>query len=156
MKKNKNSKEKICAFYASDYHFEMMSLPYISQKLDKKSEVIILTQNNLEKTMKDLVSKTNLKEGKKEEILKINWENNDLEKFKKIKEKTEDEKEIIIFVKGNENYIQNVNKNIEKWIPEEKETKIIDCYPIEEVGDNLENIIGDYKKVVQTTGEKEL
>ena len=156
MKKKKNSKEKICAFYASDYHFEMMSLPYISQKLDKKSEVIILTQNNLEKTMKDLLSKTNLKEGKKEEILKINWENNDLEKFKKIKEKTEDEKDMIIFVKGNENYIQNINKNIEKWIPEEKEAKRIDCYPIEEVGDNLEKIIGEYKKVLQTTGEKEL
>ena len=29
MNKISNTKEKTCAFYASDYHFEMISLPYI-------------------------------------------------------------------------------------------------------------------------------
>ena len=27
-----NTKEKLCAFFASDYHFEMISLPYIKIK----------------------------------------------------------------------------------------------------------------------------
>ena len=65
MNKDKNTKEKICAFYASDYHFEMISLPYIESKLEEKNEVIILTENNLEETIKILISRMNLAEEKK-------------------------------------------------------------------------------------------
>ena len=32
MNKSKITKEKTCAFYASDYHFEMISLPYIEKR----------------------------------------------------------------------------------------------------------------------------
>ena len=46
MKENKRE-EKICLFFASDYHFEMISLPYINKKLDESKEVIVLTENNL-------------------------------------------------------------------------------------------------------------
>ena len=84
---NKNTKEKICAFYASDYHFEMMSLPYIDKKMGEKEEVIILTENNLEETMQKVLKSTNFKEEKKQQIINLNWKNNDLEKFKKMKEK---------------------------------------------------------------------
>ena len=83
MNKNQKTKEKTCAFYASDYHFEMISLPYINKKLDESKEVIVLTENNLKETIKTLVSKINLNEDKKVDILKIDWENNDLNKFKK-------------------------------------------------------------------------
>ena len=48
MKKNER-KEKICLFFASDYHFEMMSLPYINENLKKNKNVIIMTENNLDK-----------------------------------------------------------------------------------------------------------
>ena len=57
MNKNQKTKEKTCAFYASDYHFEMISLPYINKKLDESKEVIVLTENNLKETIKTLVSK---------------------------------------------------------------------------------------------------
>ena len=126
MNKNQETKEKICAFYASDYHFEMISLPYINQKLEENKEVIILTENNLEDTMKTLISKMNLKEEKKKDIMKIDWKKDDLNKFKKIKEEAEKEKDMIIFIKGKENYIKNVNQNIEKWTKEKNEIKIID------------------------------
>ena len=39
MKKNKR-KEKICLFFASDYHFEMISLPYINENLKKNKNEI--------------------------------------------------------------------------------------------------------------------
>ena len=51
MNKNQKTKEKTCAFYASDYHFEMISLPYINKKLDESKEVIVLTENNLKETI---------------------------------------------------------------------------------------------------------
>ena len=58
---NKETKEKICTFFASDYHFEMISLPYIDKKLEENEEIIILTENNLEDTIKTLLSKMNFK-----------------------------------------------------------------------------------------------
>lgn len=153
---SKNTKEKICAFYASDYHFEMISLPYINKRIENKDEIVILTENNLEETIKTVLEKTNLKEDKKKKILKLNWKNNDLEKFKTIKANINQEKDIVIFIKGKENYIHNVNQNIEKWIPKENNIKIIDCYDIEEVGENLDEVMEQYQKVLRTTGEKEI
>lgn len=153
---SKNTKEKICAFYASDYHFEMISLPYINKRIENKDEIVILTENNLEETIKTVLEKTNLKEDKKKKILKLNWKNNDLEKFKTIKANINQEKDIVIFVKGKENYIHNVNQNIEKWIPKENNIKIIDCYDMEEVGENLDEVMEQYQKVLRTTGEKEI
>ena len=156
MNKNQKTKEKVCTFFASDYHFEMISLPYINKKIENNKEVIILTENNLENTIKDLISKMNLKESNRNKILNIDWKNDNLNKFKKIKSDIENDKEIVIFIKGKENYIKNINKNIEKWVENSSSTKIIDCYDIEEVGDNLDIIMDKYSKILNTTGEKEI
>ena len=156
MNTKQETKEKLCAFYASDYHFEMISLPYIDKKINEKDEVIILTENNLENTIQTLLSNMNLKEKRKEEILNINWKSNDLEKFKKIKNEVENQKNIVIFIKGKENYIKNINKNIEKWTENAKNLKIIDCYDIEEVGENMDNVMNQYNKILNTSGEKEI
>ncbi len=148
------TKEKICAFYASDYHFEMISLPYIDRKMASDNEIIILTENNLENTVKNVLNKINIKEEKKQKILKLNWKKDDETKLEKLKDKIE--KNIIIFIKGKENYINNTNKNIEKYLPQEKEVKIIDCYNIEEIGENASKVVERYNKILQTTGEKEI
>lgn len=74
MNKNQETKEKICAFYASDYHFEMISLPYIEKNIEENKKIVILTENNLEETIKTLISKTNLKEEKKKKILRTKLE----------------------------------------------------------------------------------
>ena len=63
---------------------------------------------------------------------------------------------MIIFVKGKENYIHNVNQNIAKWIPQESNVKIIDCYDLEEIGENLDEVMEQYQKILRTTGEKEI
>lgn len=156
MSKNQETKEKICAFYASDYHFEMISLPYIESKLEEKNEVIILTENSLEETIKILISRMNLAEEKKKRILDINWNDDDLTKFKQIKEKLEKNKNMIIFVKGKENYIKNINRNIEKWINIADSVKVINCYDMEEISEKLDDIMDQYKKILSTSGEKEI
>lgn len=153
MNKNQKTKEKTCAFYASDYHFEMISLPYINKKLDEGKEVIVLTENNLKETIKTLVSKINLNEDKKVDILKIDWENNDLNKFKKINEDIKSKKDMVIFVKGKENYIKNINENIEKWTEKSKNVEIIDCYDMEEISQDMDNIMDQYKFTLKTTGK---
>ena len=154
MNKNKSTKEKVCTFYASDYHFEMTSLPYINKKIEENKEVIILTENNLENTINKLVSNINLNQEKKERILNLNWKNDDLNKFKLINKNTENNKNMVIFIKGNKNYIKNINKNIEKWTEKNKNTQVIDCYNLEEISEIIDEIVGDYTKILSTKGEK--
>ena len=154
MLENKNSKDKVCAFYASDYHFEMMTLPYISKQLDESKKVIILSENDLNATINVLMERTNLKTDKKEKILNLNWNNNDLEKFRTISENVKNQEETIIFVKGKENYINNVNKNIEKWIENDVNSKVINCYDIQEIGSEMNRIMENYGTILSTSGEK--
>ncbi len=150
------TKEKICAFYASDYHFEMVSLPYIDQNLENKNEIIILTENDLENTIKNLLSKVNIKENKKSKILKLNWKQDDTKKIEKIKENINENKKITVFIKGKEKYINQINKNIASLNQNNKNLKIIDCYDIQEVGENLDQIMLQYNKILSTTGEKDI
>ena len=144
------TKEKSCAFYASDYHFEMISLPYISKGMDENKEIVILTENDLKDTVNTLISKMNLQEEKREKILSLDWNNNDLKKFKEISKKTKEDVDMIIFVKGKQNYIKNINKNIEKWVVTDKHVKIIDCYEFFEIEEKIDEIAKKYDKVLGT------
>ena len=153
---SEKTKEKTCAFYASDYHFEMISLQFIEKNLESNKEIIVLTENDLEDTMKVLISKINLKEEKKENLSKINWNHDDLKKFKQIKKNMEENKNTIIFIKGKENYIKNINKNIEKWVENNSNAKIIDCYDINEIESNLTSVMGSYNNILNTSGETKI
>ncbi len=146
--------KKICAFYASDYHFEMISLPYIEESLEKRKEIIILTENDLQSTIKTLISNINIEEKKKQSLEQINWKNEDLKKFKKIKRDTDENKDVVIFIKGKENYIRNINKNIEKWTSKNNKVKIVDCYDMNEVAEKVDTLMAKYKIVLGTAGEK--
>lgn len=156
MNKNQKTKDKICSFYTSDYHFEMISLPYISKRIEENKEVIILTENNLENTIKKLVNNINLNEYKKEKILNLNWKNDDLKKFKLINKNIENNKNMVVFIKGNENYIKNINKNIEKWIKKNADVQVIDCYNLEEISGKIDEVTINYTKFLSSKGEKYL
>ena len=150
------TKEKICAFYASDYHFEMISLPYISKSIDENKKIIILTENNLEDTVHTLIERMNLKQVKRNQILKLNWKNDDLEKFKEISKNSKENKNMVIFIKGKENYIDNINKNIEKWVENKQNIKIINCYEFYEIENKIESIAEQYDKILGTSSKIEI
>ena len=152
----KETKEKTCVFFASDYHFEMITLPFIEENLRNNKKIIVLTENDLEDTIKNLISKVNLKEEKKEKIFKIDWKNNDLKKFKEIKKEVENKEDLIIFIKGKENYIKNVNENIAKWTNKTDTVKIIDCYDVEEIREHFADVVNNYENVLSTTGERKI
>lgn len=139
-----------CAFYASDYHMEMIMLPYINESLNKNKKVYVFTQNNLEDTVKHFIKSVNINEKIKEKVLNINWKNEDEGKYKTL---VEDTNESIIFVKGNGDYIQKVNKNLNQ-IKNYRNIEIIDCYSLEEVGNKTDEIRHNYKNVLMTDGKK--
>lgn len=150
------TKEKTCVFFASDYHFEMVTLPFIEENLRNNKKIIVLTENDLEDTIKNLISKVNLKKEKKEKIFEIDWKNNDLKKFKEIKKEVENKEDLIIFIKGKENYIKNVNENIAKWTNKIDTVKIIDCYDVEEIREHFADVVNNYENVLSTTGERKI
>ncbi len=150
MKENKRE-EKLCLFFASDYHFEMISLPYINESLKKNKDVVIMTENDLGNSVNKVISSINLNEEEKNRLNKIDWKNDELNKFKEVKNADKDGKELLIFVKGRENYINNMNKNIENWT-NLKNVEIVDCYDINEVQNNAGEIAKQYDNVLFSSG----
>ncbi len=150
---NKENTEKTCLFYASDYHFEMIVLPYINKELDKNNNIVVLTENNLENTVNTLLSKMNLNKNSQDNILNINWTNNNENKLQKL-QNTKMNNKTIIFIKGTQNYIKNINNDINNLINNE-EVKIIDCYDINEIKGDAKEIVKSYDNILSTAGKKE-
>lgn len=142
-----NKIQKSCCFYASDYHLEMIILPYINKKIDEKAQVTIITEKNLSKTIETVVSKINLSEQRKQEILEIDWKNN---KNNQIGELINTKKEVAIFVIGSKKYIEKTNKEIDN-INKIENINIVNCYNFQEVKNNMVEIVDKHKKVINSS-----
>ena len=116
---------KKCLFCVSDYHLEMILLPYIIEKKDKY-KTIVFTESNLENSINVLLTKVNLKEEDKEIIKNIDWNKNDSLKVKQIEEIKDNKLNII--VNGSYEYIKLINKKLERII--NKNIEIVDCFHI--------------------------
>ena len=133
--------KNICNFYVSEYHLEIMLLPYISKKIDKGEEIIIVTENDLRKTLKVVIDKINLEQNKKEKIKALNWNNKKIEGIPKMSD---------IILVGSVKFITNIMNEL-------KENninffKIIVCYNYNEVKDNMQNIVSRYDAMLNTLG----
>lgn len=158
---NKNYQvEKLCGFYVSDWHLTTTILPYINSKIDEKTKVITILENNIEENIKVLMEKLNLKN--KKDILNIRWTSVDIKKYtdiesilnREIKKNTEN----IILISGNKNYIEIINSNINKWIKKAniKSIKIIDFFEVTEFNNDIVNILDGHDKILNTSGEREI
>ncbi len=136
--------KKICLFCASDYHLEMILLPYIKDKIND-SKFVIFTQNNLEETVKKVLDRINIDNELKENIRKINWKNEDEIKFDYIKSDLKEEVNIII--NGDYSYINNINKNLKNNI---NKINIIDCFHIGDLNVDIEEISKKYEYILNT------
>lgn len=130
MTANKETTEKKCCFYASDFHLEMTIVPYINKKIEENKEVVIVTQNNLKETVKILISRMNIKN--KSAILGIDWNNNDI---KQIIGKDN----LVIIINGSKTFVENKNKEINEILGETP-TQLVDCYSFDEVKDEMVEI----------------
>ena len=170
----KNNIEKLCSFYVSDWHLVTMLLPYINKQINEKANIITVLENNIEENVKTLVSKLNLKN--REEILNLDWRENKISKYSEIKEIMKKLKreniENIIFINGSKNFVDIVNKNINKYLEniekqlkkhkniEEKikdmKIKIVDCYEVGDFNLNIQEILQNHDRILNTSGEKEI
>ncbi len=128
--------KKYCCFYASDFHLEMILLPYIKNNINK-SKFVILTENNLEESVKLLLNRINLNLEQKKRIMDLDWSNN------KIKDISYNNCEhITIIINGGPEYKNSIHKELEnlKFI----NISYVDCYNIEENDSNMLDIRNKY------------
>ena len=132
--------KKYCCFYVSDFHLEMILLPYIKNNINK-SKIIINSQKDLRESIKLLLERTNLKEEEKNKIYKLNWTNDR-------KEEIYNCEEITLIRIGNNDYITQMNQNLKNM--NVKSINIIDCYNINEENIEIAKIKENYEKVLNT------
>ena len=127
--------EKTCCFYVSDFHLEMILVPYINNKIEEN--ITILTEKNLKDTVETLVSKMNLKDENKEKILNLDWEG---------AKNIENSSNVIII--GTDDYIEKKHYEIQNANP----LSVLDCYNFDEKKDNINNIVSKYNNTLNTLG----
>ena len=129
---NKENK-KMYVFYVSEYHLEMILLPFVNRKIEEQEKIIINTEYNLEDTMKVLLNRMNLKEENKEKILGLNWNK---------KEKQEMYNKSNIITIGKQDYINKINHEIEQ--ENLNNIRILDCYKFDEIKEEIKDITNKY------------
>ena len=163
--KNKNIIiKKTCSFYVSEYHLVTMLLPYIKQKIEEKSAIKTLLEESIKSNMETLIAGINLSDDDKEKILNLNWQKTIPYKYEAIEEQlnqiTNRTENMNIIVSGNSEYINLVNKNIEKWLKKTnkniKNITINNCYEVIQFNANINEILDKHDKILNTSGEQEI
>ena len=132
--------EKVYSSYVSEYHLEMILVPFINSKIEEKENVVIETEYDMNETLNTLLSKLNLKEENKEKILRLGWNK---------KENNIKTKDNVIII-GNKDYIENTNRRImQKNI---EDLTIVDCYKFEDICNNMSEVADKYDFNLNTNG----
>ena len=157
MKSLKECSEKLCSFYVSNAHLVTMLIPYLSRKIKEGNNFIIFTQNNLENEVEMLLSKINIKEEEKQKIRNINWKKS-LYQENVIKEKLENNIEnLYIIINGDNEYVEKINEKVERINEKnQKNVTIIDCFEVLQVNQEINKILNNHDKILNTSGEKEI
>lgn len=140
-----HNERKICLFCASEYHLEMILLPYIRNRL-KNTEFIIFTENDLQRSLDVLLEKVNLDEESKDTIKKMNWKNGN--KYEEIEKSLTKNKNIAIIINGNMDYIRYINNNIKNIVNDK--VQIIDCFHVSDPNVDIAQISSCYKYILNT------
>lgn len=130
-----NELKKTCCFYVSEFHLEMILMPYIREKIEQ--DITIISDKNLKETLDILINKVNLNEEIKQKVQNLGWEGN-----RKIKENSN------VIIIGEKSFIENKNKEINN----KNVLSVLDCYDFEKEKDNIANIIKNYNNSLNTMG----
>ena len=138
---------KKCLFCASDYHLEMILLPYIKKRIEQ-SKFVIMTQNNLEETIEILKDRLNIQDDFREKINNINWKNDDENKLNDIKKFILGEENINIVINGEYDYIRNINNLLKEIVNEN--VNIIDCFHVGDPNIDISEMSKKYDCILNT------
>ena len=115
--------KNICNFYVSEYHLEIMLLPYISKKIDNEENITIITEIDLESTLNVVIERINL-------------------------DKSIPNTNVILI--GSKKFINE--KVFELKERQVENLEIIACYNYNEVKNDMKEIVSKYDGMLNTLG----
>ena len=124
--------KNICNFYVSEYHLEIMLLPYISKKIDNEENITIINV---------VIERINLDKDKKEKIKKIGW---NIQNIENIIPNTN------VILIGSKKFINE--KVFELKERQVENLEIIACYNYNEVKNDMKEIVSKYDGMLNTLG----
>lgn len=133
--------KNICNFYVSEYHLEIMLLPYISKKIDNEENITIIREIDLESTLNVVIERINLDKDKKEKIKKIGW---NIQNIENIIPNTN------VILIGSKKFINE--KVFELKERQVENLEIIACYNYNEVKNDMKEIVSKYDGMLNTLG----
>ena len=128
----------------SEYHLEIMLLPYISKKIDNEENITIITEIDLESTLNVVIERINLDKDKKEKIKKIGWNIQNIENIENIIPNTN------VILIGSKKFINE--KVFELKERQGEILEIIACYNYNEVKNDMKEIVSKYDGMLNTLG----
>lgn len=160
MKEQKEQMKKVCGFHVNEWHLTTMILPYIHKEIENNNEVITILQNGIKSNIEEILAKMNLNKELNKKIKEIDWTKTHPIKYNKIKSKLENVKgqanKINILINGDKEFIEIVNKNIEKAVKNmniESKITIINCYDVTQFT-NISEITDKHEFIINTSGIK--
>ena len=133
--------KNIWNFFVSEYHLEIMLLPYISKKIDNEENITIITEIDLESTLNVVIERINLDKDKKEKIKKIGW---NIQNIENIIPNTN------VILIGSKKFINE--KVFELKERQVENLEIIACYNYNEVKNDMKEIVSKYDGMLNTLG----
>ena len=142
---------KACNFYVSEWHLFAALLPYVRDELQKNHKIMVISQDKLEKGMKELVGKLNLKFENGKGLEDVSWLGEEFE----LEMKKEDTP-ITIVVEGTNEFIAEINNYLEQNIAQNFDNlTIINCYEVYNTSTMLYTILDAHDYVFNTAGLNE-
>ena len=161
MENSEMTVRKICSFYVNEWHLTTMTLPHISTQIKQKAKIITLLEKGIKDNIEQILSKMNLDEKLKQQILRIKWtsykQNEYIQIEKRILNSIRKQDKIEIMINGSNEYIDTMNKNIEKIIEQNskkiknKQINIINFYEVTQFN-NVNNVLQKHDLILNTSG----
>lgn len=155
--------KKVCSFCVSDLHLITMLLPYLDKKIKEDEKFITVLEKDLTEEVKLVLSRITLNNEDKNGLLNINWNNKEISEIEQIQREfiktCKVSNKINIVVNGGKEYIEIVNKELNKLLGAmkmENSVRIINCYDITKLDEDIKPILRTHDIILNTSGEKRI
>lgn len=142
---------KACNFYVSKWHLFAALLPYLKCELKSRNRVLVISEDNLQNSLKELVKKINIKFENANGIDDIDWLSDEF-----AFDVREGDRVVSIVVQGSMQFIDEINLYLErKFVGFGNDIRIINCYEVYDSSNMLYNILDRHDYVFNTGGMNE-
>ena len=140
------NKSRYCSFYVSDIHLVTMLLPYINEKMKEKKEFITIFEKDISESAKKVIKSLSLKRKDELKLINVGWKN-------RINIENIDIEHKYIKIMGDDKFIKNINLQLENRC---EDFVIMNCFEIFQAEKNIDEIIENHEKLINTKGENDI